>query len=144
MISAAMGRSFEIECNHRTCTDKEITVMIKSTVPPGYEETWARVYSNGKKIKFISEKKLVKAIKRAFSSKEMDINKEGEKILAPFVKDKIRILKEEMLKKSTVAPKKNYWGTVVIKTPDDKKEMTIEVTLGDETHKINYNLISLK
>lgn len=86
----------------------------------------------------------MKAIKRAFSSKEMDINKEGEKILAPFVKDKIRILKEEMLKKSTVTPKKNYWGTVVIKTPDDKKEMTIEVTLGDETHKINYNLISLK
>jgi class 3 adenylate cyclase len=44
LISAAMGRSFEIECNHRTCTDKEITVMIKSTVPPGYEDTWARVY----------------------------------------------------------------------------------------------------
>jgi hypothetical protein len=103
-----------------------------------------RVYLNGKKLKFISEKKLVKEIKRAFSSKNMDINKDQKKILAPFVEDKIRILKEEMLKKSTVSPKKNYWGTVVIKTPDDNKEMTIEVTLGGETHKINYNLISLK
>ncbi len=103
-----------------------------------------RVHSKGKKLKLMSEKKLVKEIKKAYSSKNRDMNKEGEKILAPFVEDKIRILKEEMLKKSTVSPKKNYWGMVVIKTPKNKKEMTIEVTLGDETHKINYNLISLK
>ena len=103
-----------------------------------------RVHSKGKKLKFISEKKLVKEIKDAYSSKNRDMNKEGEKILAPFVEDKIRILKEGMLKKTTVSPKKNYWGMVVIKTPKNKKEMTIEVTLGDETHKITYNLISLK
>jgi class 3 adenylate cyclase len=44
LVTASKGRSFEIECVQRTCTDKEITVMIKSTVPPGYGDTWARVY----------------------------------------------------------------------------------------------------
>ena len=49
-----------------------------------------RVFLDGKKIKFISEKKLVKEIKTAYSSKKMDINKDQKKILNPYVKDKIR------------------------------------------------------
>ncbi len=44
IVSIAEGKMFEIECMNRTMKNREITVLIKSTIPPGYEETWAKVF----------------------------------------------------------------------------------------------------
>ena len=44
LIGIAEGGTFEIECVNRTLTGREITVLIKSTIPPGYEETWSKVF----------------------------------------------------------------------------------------------------
>ena len=112
--------------------------------PLEVSEDSVRVHSKGKKLKLISEKKLIKAIKKEYSASKMGLEKESEKTLAPYVKDKIDMLRKELLHKTTIPSDKNYWGTVIVKTPDNKNEMTIEATIGGETHNITYNVISLK
>jgi signal transduction histidine kinase len=44
LISLAEGHVFEMECVNQTLKGREITVLIKSTIPPGYEKTWGKVF----------------------------------------------------------------------------------------------------
>jgi len=44
VAALAEGKPVEIECAYRTLTSKEITVLVKSTIPPGYEETWSKAF----------------------------------------------------------------------------------------------------
>ena len=44
LISLAEGRMFEMECVNQTLKGREITVLIKSIIPPGYEKTWEKVF----------------------------------------------------------------------------------------------------
>ncbi len=43
VLTFAEGNPFEIQCVNRTLKGREITVMMKASVPPGYEETWGKV-----------------------------------------------------------------------------------------------------
>jgi len=43
VLTIAEGKAFEIQCVNRTLTGKEITVLMKASIPPGYETTWAKV-----------------------------------------------------------------------------------------------------
>jgi len=43
LIALAEGNPFETRCIHHTLKDREIHVLIKASIPPGYETTWSRV-----------------------------------------------------------------------------------------------------
>ncbi len=43
VLTIAEGKAFEIQCVNRTLTGREITVLMKASIPPGYEKTWAKV-----------------------------------------------------------------------------------------------------
>lgn len=43
VLVMAEGKPFEIQCTNKTLTDKEISVSMKASIPPGYEETWSKV-----------------------------------------------------------------------------------------------------
>ncbi len=43
VLAIAEGKAFEIQCINRTLTGRKITVLMKASIPPGYEETWAKV-----------------------------------------------------------------------------------------------------
>ena len=43
VLTIAEGKAFEIQCINRTLTGKEITVLMKASIPPGYEKNWAKV-----------------------------------------------------------------------------------------------------
>ena len=43
LIALAEGKPFETRCIHHTLKDREIHVLIKASIPPGYETTWSRV-----------------------------------------------------------------------------------------------------
>ena len=43
VLTIAEGKAFEIRCINRTLTGKEITVLMKASIPPGYEKNWAKV-----------------------------------------------------------------------------------------------------
>ena len=43
VLAIAEGKAFETQCVNRTLTGREITVLMKASIPPGYEETWAKV-----------------------------------------------------------------------------------------------------
>ena len=43
VLSMAEGKPFEIQCVNRTLTGKELSVAMKASIPPGYEETWSKV-----------------------------------------------------------------------------------------------------
>ncbi len=43
ILAFAEGKPFEIQCINRTLTGRDITVLMKAAVPPGFEKTWAKV-----------------------------------------------------------------------------------------------------
>lgn len=43
VLTIAEGKAFEIQCINRTLTGREITVLMKASIPPGFEKTWAKV-----------------------------------------------------------------------------------------------------
>jgi adenylate cyclase len=44
VIALAEGKPVEIECVYRTLRGREITVLIKLAIPPGYEKTWSKAF----------------------------------------------------------------------------------------------------
>jgi len=42
ILAIAEGRSFEMQCVNWTFTGREITVLMKAAIPPGFEETWGK------------------------------------------------------------------------------------------------------
>ena len=43
VLAVADGRMLELECVNRTLTGRFLTVLVKSSLMPGYEETWEKV-----------------------------------------------------------------------------------------------------
>ncbi len=43
VLTIAEGKAFEIQCINRTLKAREITVLMKASIPPGYEKTWGKV-----------------------------------------------------------------------------------------------------
>lgn len=43
VLAIAEGTAFEIQCINRTLTGREITVLMKAAIPPGFEKTWGKV-----------------------------------------------------------------------------------------------------
>ncbi|MBN1930875.1 MAG: response regulator [Desulfobacterales bacterium] len=43
-IAISNSKMFETECINKTLTGKEINVLIKTSIPPGYENTWSKVF----------------------------------------------------------------------------------------------------
>ncbi len=43
ILAISEGRPFEMQCVNRTLTGREITVLMKASIPPGFEKTWAKV-----------------------------------------------------------------------------------------------------
>jgi len=44
VIPLAEEKPVEVECVYRTLKGKEITVLVKVAIPPGYESTWSRAF----------------------------------------------------------------------------------------------------
>lgn len=43
LIAITEGKTFEVQVLNKTLTDREITVLRKVSIPPGYEDTWSKV-----------------------------------------------------------------------------------------------------
>jgi len=43
LTALAEGKAFEIQCQNRTLSGRKIDVLMKATIPPGYETTWSKV-----------------------------------------------------------------------------------------------------
>ena len=43
VLTIAEGKAFEIQCVNKTLKGREITVLMKASIPPGYEKTWGKV-----------------------------------------------------------------------------------------------------
>ena len=43
VLALAEGKAFEIQCVNRTLKEREITVLMKASIPPGYEKNWGKV-----------------------------------------------------------------------------------------------------
>ncbi len=43
VLAVAQGNAFEIQCINKTLKGREITVLMKAAIPPGFEETWGKV-----------------------------------------------------------------------------------------------------
>jgi class 3 adenylate cyclase/HAMP domain-containing protein len=43
LVAIAQGTAFELQCVNKTLSGREITVLMKASIPPGYETTWSRV-----------------------------------------------------------------------------------------------------
>jgi len=42
VLAIAEGKPFEMQCVNKTMTGRDITVLMKAAIPPGFEETWGK------------------------------------------------------------------------------------------------------
>jgi len=61
VVALAEGKPVEIECVYRTLKGREITVLVRTGIPPGYEETWSKA--------FISVQDLTERVRAEFLEK---------------------------------------------------------------------------
>jgi class 3 adenylate cyclase/HAMP domain-containing protein len=43
VLAVTQGNAYEIQCINKTLKGREITVLMKAAIPPGFEETWGKV-----------------------------------------------------------------------------------------------------
>jgi class 3 adenylate cyclase/PAS domain-containing protein len=63
LAAIAEGKSLEIECVDKTLQGNEITVLIKSTIPPGFEKTWSKVHVS---VQDLTERSRAEFLKKMF------------------------------------------------------------------------------
>jgi PAS domain-containing protein len=44
LVAISKGKPFELELMNSTLSGKEISVLMRTNIPPGYEETWSKVF----------------------------------------------------------------------------------------------------
>lgn len=44
LVAIAGGRMFEIECTNKALDGRTLSIVLRSLVPPGYEDTWSKVF----------------------------------------------------------------------------------------------------
>ena len=63
VIALAEGRPVEIETVYRTFTGRKITVLVKATIPPGYEKTWSKAFIS---VQDLTERARAEFLKKMF------------------------------------------------------------------------------
>lgn len=102
-----------------------------------------RVSAGQKDIDLVSEERIVEEERNEYSRETLNISKEEEKILSPYVKDKIQRLKNRLLKEQTVSPQKMLKGLIAIDLPMGSDNLTIEITTGKGHHRFDFNVMEL-
>ena len=99
-----------------------------------------RVYSGERELNLVKPGKIIEDAQKEYSQEALGLSKDQEKILVPFIKDKMQQLRNKLLKDYTVPPKERVEGIVMIDLPMGSDNLTIEVTTQKESHKFLFNV----
>ncbi len=102
-----------------------------------------RVFSDQKDLKLLSEDEIVDRAQKDFSKEEEGMSEEQKKLLGPYRKEKIRLLREGLLGSRTLLPNEDVKGIVHIDLPMGSNSLTIEITTPKDTHKFSFNVLEL-
>lgn len=94
-----------------------------------------------KSLKILGIEEVVAEKRRFYSRKEYKISAEEEKLLAPFVEQKMQMVRDKLLTDRVIAPNSRSGGTIAVAVPFGTQDFAIEVDLGDERHKFEFNLV---
>ena len=102
-----------------------------------------KAYSGTKVLELLKPEKIIDEVRKEYSKENLDLNKEQEKALAPFVEDKIQRLRDKLLKTLIIPPKEKVTGLIAIEVPLGTKKLTIKVTTPKGNHKFDFSVIEL-
>ena len=109
--------------------------------PLEFKMTDIKVHTNDGDMQLVTDEMMIEKIRKEFSNEEYDINKDQEKILKPYIEEKIRILENSLLKDHTLQPGKQMKGMMAIEYPSGKSNLTFEINTPAETHKFDFSVI---
>ena len=102
-----------------------------------------RVFSNKKDMELLSANRIVDNERKEYSREKLKISKDEEKILGPYVKDKLERLRNSLLKEQTIPPKEMLKGIIAIELPMGSNNLTIEITTPKDSHRFDFNIMEL-
>lgn len=102
-----------------------------------------RVSSGQKEMELVSANRVIEEERKEYSRGTLNISKEEEKILSPFVEDKLQRLKNRLCKDQTISPKEMLKGLIAIELPMGRDSLTIEITTRNARHRFDFNVMEL-
>lgn len=93
-----------------------------------------------KQLKILATEEVIAEKRRFYSRKEYKISSEEEKLLAPFVEQKMQMVRDTLLIDQVIAPNSKVAGTIAVAVPFGIEHFTIEVTPGNERHAFAFNV----
>lgn len=100
-----------------------------------------RCFSEKNDLRILESEEVISEARKDFSKDRYKLNKEQEQELASYIEIKMQMLKGKLLKTQTIAPKGQAIGSIYIQIPSGTERLTIEVTLPNEKHTFDFNVI---
>ncbi len=100
-----------------------------------------KAYSGEREMNLLKPDKIIEDARKEYSKEALGLSKDQEKILGPFIKDKMQQLRDKLLKDYSIPSKDRLEGIVMIDLPMGAENLTIEVTTQKESHKFLFNVV---
>ena len=123
----------------------QFTVSIGNTTPEPMEFNLEgiRVFSDEKRIGLLPAEKVVDRVRKEYSAEKLDLSKNQEKMLDPFVEEKIQMTRESLLRDRTILPGENVKGIIAIELPTGSHSLSIEIAILEDIHKFRFDVFEL-
>ena len=102
-----------------------------------------RVFSDEKRIGLLPAEKVVDRVRKEYSAEKLDLSKNQEKMLDPFVEEKIQMTRESLLRDRTILPGENVKGIIAIELPTGSHSLSIEIAILEDIHKFRFDVFEL-
>ena len=103
-----------------------------------------KAYSGNTDLEILGSEKIIAEARKEFSEKEYKISPKDKKALAPYIEDKMQILRNRLLKPGTIPPGGKIMGLIAITVPKGTETLTVEVNSPGESNKFNFNVMEIK
>jgi hypothetical protein len=103
-----------------------------------------RAYSGDAELEILEPEKIIDEARKEFSDGDYKLSQEERKALVPYVEEKMRMLRDSLLKSETIPPGGRVSGLIAIRVPLGTDRLTFEVTAHGEFHIFNFQVIELK
>ena len=101
----------------------------------------AKAYAEKKELEILDSEEIIAEARKNFFKKNYKLNKEQEKALAPYLEDKMQMLRDKLFKTQTIAPKGQVMGLIYVRVPSGTEKLTIVVAFPKEKHEFSFHVI---
>jgi hypothetical protein len=103
-----------------------------------------KIFSEKSHLEILKPEEIIERARKFYSKEEYQLDEEQEKALAPFVEDKMQMLRDSLLRTQIISPEAKTMGLMAILIPLNTEKLSIEVTISMEIHRFEFQVIELQ